>query len=351
MRRLCVVRPNITPWEEQVYRNSEGFNVRFVGSRESKKPVSNVEIIPAQLSCYFPYPTQALENALKGADVINSLEVYSYLSSQCARLAPNSKLTITVWETIFPHSIYNFTLPYFLNLLKVKRSGHLFLPMTEKSAQYLYKQGIPKERVQIVYPGTNLDKFKPAKRDHDKLRILFIGRLVKQKGVCNLLRAFEALSKIFSDLELYVLGRGPLENYVKEYSKKFPVKFFGFIEHDDLPRFYQECDIFCFPSFDYFFGGFKIWEEQFGYVAIEAMASGLPVVGSTCGAIPEVLGEKNLIVPQNSVKELYIALKRLIQDDELRSYLKRSNRERCEKMFDAKKQGEALGKVFNNILT
>ena len=100
--------------------------------------------------------------------------------------------------------------------------------------------------------------------------------------------------------------------------------------------------MFCCPSVDSRLFGWTHWEEQFGFGLVEAMGSGLPIVSTDCGAIPEVVGSQNLIVPQGSVMSMIPALDKIGDDRGLRFSLGNENRSRAEHLFDVEKQSECL---------
>lgn len=120
------------------------------------------------------------------------------------------------------------------------------------------------------------------KKPENKLRIGYMGRLTEEKGLDTLLDACRILKKMGKEIELHLAGAGPLE---KKLSEDF-IHFHGLIPHREAHHFYQKCDIFILPSKTK-----KFWKEQFGRVLVESTASGTPVIGSSSGAIPEVIGK------------------------------------------------------------
>jgi glycosyltransferase involved in cell wall biosynthesis len=88
------------------------------------------------------------------------------------------------------------------------------------------------------------------------------------------------------------------------------------------------------------------WQEQFGFTLVEAMASGLPIVSSNTGTIPEIVGEENLTVSPDTENVLY-ALELLLTSDVLRKKLRQKNRERGISKFNALKQSSLFEKAIN----
>ena len=149
--------------------------------------------------------------------------------------------------------------------------------------------------------------------------VLYVGRVVPIKGVHVLVEAMRILHEEQIQVICKVVGsshaggrRGRTTAYIRALHKSPSpnVQFEGFRSARDIAREYREADIFCCPS---------IWQEPFGLVNIEAMASGLPVVASRVGGIPEIAaGGGILLVEPDSAAELAVALKRLILDKDLR---------------------------------
>src|SRR5438270_11753113 len=106
--------------------------------------------------------------------------------------------------------------------------------------------------------------------------VLFVGRLEKRKGLRFLLRAWPNVLERVPNARLVVVGRGrPLEGYrgfaLRQGWSPSDVVFAGFVASEDLPRYYQSCDVFCAPN---------TGQESFGIVLLEAMAAGVPIVAA-----------------------------------------------------------------------
>lgn len=145
----------------------------------------------------------------------------------------------------------------------------------------------PSASTDVVYNGVDLDKFYfseniPANRP---FRILFIGRVVPEKGIHLLIESVERLHRECYDIELLILGDAPpgrrdyFEEIEKKASESQKISILGYIQNPE--NFIRDCHAVAVPS---------MWEEAFGRVIVEAMACGRPVIASRVGGMPEVLG-------------------------------------------------------------
>lgn len=149
--------------------------------------------------------------------------------------------------------------------------------------------------------------------------IVFVGRLVKAKGVDDLLGAVRILDSGGTDVQLVVAGDGPERTRLEALSKSLRiadrVDFAGWIQQKDLPALLGRADVFVGPS--------RIVEgestEAQGLALLEAMAAGVPVVATSIGGIEEIVveGKTGLVVPANDSEAIARAVQRLLADHSL----------------------------------
>ena len=152
----------------------------------------------------------------------------------------------------------------------------------------------------------------------------YAGRLEPAKDPLLLL---DALAGLRGEWRLHLAGAGPLRERLQERAAALGVAGRVSLEAQipslEMPRFYQQLHALVLPSRTQ-----RNWKEQFGRVLIEAMACGVPVVGSSCGEIPHVIGGAGLVFPEGDAEALRAALQRLHDDPRLRSALGARGRQR-----------------------
>ena len=286
------------------------------------------------------FERKSLEKELKLIDIYQIQEPFFLYSGQVADVARKfNKSLITAPWMCFNH-LSTYIPPYCWSVKRVIEQTDLFILRTKRVNNYLSNFKIPDSKKALVYHGINTKRFYPRKEKTDeKIRIVFVGALGKHKGLDDILDIFPKLVKTAKKkVELVVYGRGVLESRVREMSKDLPIKYMGKASNSALAEAYRQADIFCGPSKDWFWLGMKRTEEGFGWVFAEAMASGLPVVTNDCGAITEVVGDKNMVNKQGDKQALLKSLLKLISDSKLRQEMGKDNRLRALKMFDLAKQ-------------
>ena len=160
----------------------------------------------------------------------------------------------------------------------------------------------------VIPLGIDLERFRSAggKREVDPehgITVGFLGRLVPEKGIDTLLAAVALDER----LRLRIGGSGPLADPIPKRAARLGigdrVSLVGAVPPEDVVAFHRSVDVAALPSL-----ATDTWTEQFGRVAIEAMACGVPVVASDAGALPEVVGGAGIVVPQGDPTALAAAL-------------------------------------------
>lgn len=198
--------------------------------------------------------------------------------------------------------------------------------------------------------GVDPDLFKPDRQKEDSrergLAIGCVARLLEDKGVDVLLRAIAGLPGVW---RLYILGVGPhraiLETLVRELALTDRVIFDSPIASARMPAYLNGLDVLVLPSRTR-----PNWKEQFGRVLVEAMACGIPVIGSTCGEIPNVIGDAGLTFPEENATALRDALMRLQRDEALRHELAARGRARVLECYTQKQVAAATVQVYRQIM-
>lgn len=202
-------------------------------------------------------------------------------------------------------------------------------------------EGVRPDRIHTIYYGYQTEPGDPAalRREvreelgipPEQTVIGMVCRLIEQKGIPYGIQAFSQIAEQFPDTILLIVGEGKLrsslEAQVKTLKLENRVRFLGW--RADGARVMAGFDIFLMPS---------LW-EGFGLVMLEAMAHGLPIIGSAVSAIPEVVvnGETGLLVPPRDENRLAEAMTMLLRDAPLRKHMGLMGLERLETHFSVAK--------------
>lgn len=285
------------------------------------------------------FDRRSLENTLKPIDFYQIQEPFFLYSGQIAEVAGkfNKPLIMAPWMC-FNHAS-SYIPPYSFSVRKAVEKTDLFIMRTKRVNNYLSHFKIPDSKKVLIYHGVNLKRFYPRKKKTDgKIKILFVGALDSSKGIDDILAIFPKLIKETKErVELVICGKGNLEEKVRDMAKTLPINYLGHVSNLTLPNIYRNSDIFCGPSKDVHSFGVKMWEEGFGFVFAEAMASGLPIVTNDCGTLKEVVGENNYLNKQRDKEALLKSLLELINDENMRREIGIKNRQRAEIYFDMEK--------------
>jgi len=245
---------------------------------------------------------------------------------------------------------------YRLQLKKLFKAGDLFLPVSDHIRRFaIEKLGCPKDKILTLYGGIDLNKFSFAEKnkikDH-KIIILMCGRIAEKKGFEYGLKAFSLLKKTNKNAELHIVGEASLLCKFRDIAKNLLIKnsvvFAGGKTHQETADYMKKADILLAPYVTPKNGD----QEGIPNVVKEAMATGLPVVSTIHGGVPEIIIDKKtgLLVKEKDVEGLYKCLTTLINDPNLRYRLANAGRKFIEENFDVIKQTKKLEEIYRKIL-
>lgn len=177
----------------------------------------------------------------------------------------------------------------------------------------------------------------------DEKIIITVSRLVKKNGVEDLIAAVKELKSVESQLgiRLLITGKGELEEQLKDLTKKLNLEdnvlFLGEISHKDLPQYLWISDVFVRPSLS----------EGLGNAFLEAMAAGVPVIGTKVGGIPDFLenGRTGLFCEVQNPKSIAEKIETLLKDENLRFKLIENGR----KLVEEKYNWDSIARQMENI--
>ena len=172
-----------------------------------------------------------------------------------------------------------------------------------------------KDRIYIMPNVSNISSDIKRIDKKDNRQILYVGRLIKRKGVIYLIKAFELLKEKIGDASLIIIGDGQEEVNLKEYVRKNnigDVTFTGKVDNDELKNYYINCNLVVVPSVNYQMG------DPWVFVLNEAMYYNNPmIVTDAVGASKDMIRDNGFIVEEKNVNQLYEAMLRIIGDYDL----------------------------------
>jgi glycosyltransferase involved in cell wall biosynthesis len=199
--------------------------------------------------------------------------------------------------------------------------------------------------------GVDTELFTPPekKEDQNKVNIGFLGRLVPEKGLDILLTAVSQLQQQDLDFQVTLCGSGESEADLREAAKIQQISerliWRGAVPHEAAPTELGKFDVLVLPS-----RTVATWKEQFGHVIIEAMAMGIPVVGSSCGEIPHVIDRDDLVFPEGNPVALAKILKRLICDRNWREEMGNYGIERVKQHYSHERIAQRLVEQWQQLI-
>jgi glycosyltransferase involved in cell wall biosynthesis len=298
----------------------------------------------------FAYDPRPIIRALRRSPDIIDLNAEPY-SVACAEvltlrnwLAPHVPVVLGTNQNIF----HRYPPPFNLFERRGLNQAAAAYGCSETVRELLVAKGFRKP-IRVIPFGVNVSEYtvRSPRPAEETATIGFVGRMLPAKGLDTLARALSTIAD--EQWKLLVVGDGPEREGFNRSLRNLDLiqraQFTGAVSYDKMPQFFHQIDLLVVPTQT----TLRI-REQFGRVIIEAMASGVPVIGSTCGAIPEVIGDAGLVVPEGDAKALAAAIARLLAGENLRRQLARAGRERVERHYSWEQVASQMYDLFREVL-
>lgn len=234
------------------------------------------------------------------------------------------------------------------------KSAALAICGNQEAGQRIRSRGFAGAIEYLPQFGVDLSLFKKSEVSQLRRRlglegkfvVGFVGRYVEEKGIGTLLKAMGGFD---DEVRLLLVSSSPAlpDNFAKMakefgvYEKLVPASN---IAYEEIPQYMNLMDVFVLPSLTT-----KTWKEQFGRTLIEALACQVPVIGSSSGAIPEVVGDGGLIFSEGQENELRGKIKQLKDDPNLRASLAQAGYERALKNFSCEKISSRTYEIYQQV--
>lgn len=265
------------------------------------------------------------------------------------------KHVVFSWENIpLAKKFNNWKLKFFEAIIKKNLKLSQGLICGNQKAREIYNN-YNSQILKTVCPlaGVDTNLFQPAiiaNKQPDKITFIFAGAFGKRKGIFLIIEAFKDLQQKYQNLSLIFCGAGEIEkelrNKIKENNLIDSVKIYNWLPSTELVKFYQQADIFLYPSIPE-----QGWEEQFGFSMAEASACGLPIIATKIGSINEVVVDRQtgLLIEPNNLAALKSAMAELIEDANLRKNLGAQGRQYILANYSYQKVAEKFANFFRQI--
>jgi len=284
-------------------------------------------------------------------DVIHIHAPICIIATQASMRMLNTPLVATYHGDYYKSS-------FMANVVKALRN-HIQLPFVLRNAdtinalsdndrRLLTDYGIDPDKIEIIYPGVDLAKF-PVDQETwspNGKRILYVGRIVYEKGVKELITSFGTLSQQEEDVELVIAGDGDalkdMKALVSRSGLEDRVTFLGWLPHDEIIEQYGQAMVVVLPSFS----------EGMPYAVLEAMAAGRPVIASNVSGLRDVVDHQKsgLLYDVSDPDGLREAMLRLVTDPELCRRLGERAREHCQATFGNHRWLEDMVRIYESVL-
>ncbi|NJK56818.1 MAG: glycosyltransferase family 4 protein [Pleurocapsa sp. SU_5_0] len=267
---------------------------------------------------------------------------------------------VAFWARLFrkPMVVFGWenqlrSLPFFRRWIRnfVMGASKLYLAGNQDGAEVMRSWNYQGQIEVMPQMGVDTELFTPLARKspQDQINIGFLGRLVPEKGLDLLFTAVSQLQEQDLDFQVTLCGSGESEADLRQKAEILQINerliWRGAVRHEAAPVELGKFDVLVLPS-----RTVATWKEQFGHVIIEAMAMGIPVVGSSCGEIPHVIARDDLVFSEGDPVALAKILKRLICDRNWREEIGNYGLERVKQNYSHERIAQRLVEQWQKLI-
>ena len=201
------------------------------------------------------------------------------------------------------------------------------------------------DKVHVIHNGIDTKNLPQIAKE--KI-ILYVGRIIQEKGALPLSAAYTRIAPYLPDWKFVVSGTDRFDS-VSEYEKKThknlselgqQCQYTGYIDHDDVMRYFARAEIAVIPS---------VWDEPFGRTVLEAMCGACAVVTSGAGGIKEIVGNTGIVVNPLTGENLALAIRELAENPEKRAAVQQEGYKRASDCFDIRNLTSRLDEIRSRI--
>ncbi|MDZ4063255.1 MAG: glycosyltransferase [Coriobacteriia bacterium] len=209
--------------------------------------------------------------------------------------------------------------------------------------------GCPESKIRIAAQGVPTSNVVAA--EHHGLVVLAAARFLEKKGMTYLIEAARRIASLRDDVVFEIVGEGPLADELVSQAGELAgvrIRFLGGMDYEAFRQHLAEVDLVAVPSVTALNGD----KEGLPTVILDAMAAGLPVVGTRHAGIPDALidGETGLLVEERDVDGLLVALQKLLDDADLRRWMGSCGRARFDELFRADAYARRIEAVYDEVV-
>ena len=282
-----------------------------------------------------------------------------FATDACAALPLVEKLKIPLVVTLHGFDVHitdagfnqlDFGRHYLARRERLWKVAKCFICVSDHNRRKAIERGFPPEKLWLHYIGIDVNKFRPTPEIEREQIVLFVGRLIENKGCIHLIRAMAQVQAKAPAVRLVIIGDGPLKADLKNAAESSlkNYQFLGSQSSAVVKQWLTRCRIFSGPSVVASNGN----SEGLGIVFCEAQAMGVPVVSFATGGIPEVVvhGEGGLLAKERDETMLAEYILRFLNNPELWRQASEAGRKYVELKFDLRRQTELLEAKYDELI-